>query len=79
MCEDWKARAERAEAEAKRLRADVSFLVNLLPLWAINAPRPRNDPTMYGTGCYEGDCGVYARVCRIKEALRRARGEGGEG
>ena len=47
---------------------NLDFLLSLVPPWAKEVPKGL-DPTMYGTGTYEGDLEVKKRVDEIKEAL----------
>jgi len=43
----------------------VELLLSLLPDWVEEVPKGL-DPTMYGTGTYEGDLSIKKRVDDIK-------------
>jgi len=43
---------------------DKQFLWNLMPEW-VKESAVGLDPTMYGTGTYEGDCAIRLRVQEI--------------
>ncbi|MDY6957812.1 MAG: hypothetical protein SVK08_01510 [Halobacteriota archaeon] len=61
-CENACFGAENPEpGELLKLREMVRFLRALLPDWAKES-YPGMDPTMYGTGSYEGDVDVINRV-----------------
>ncbi|MCP4493254.1 MAG: hypothetical protein GY820_39020 [Gammaproteobacteria bacterium] len=50
------------------LQGDVEFLLALLPEWAKN-PQPGLDPTMYGTGTYDGDIQVNQRLLKLMKKI----------
>jgi len=55
--------------EKEGLEGEILFLLNLVPEWARNSELGL-DPTMYGTGTYEGDRYVIVRIAAIRS--RRA-------
>jgi len=58
---------------AAGLRADMRFLLGLVPEWA-KVSQQRMDPAFYGTSTYEGDLKVIERIKDIIKAI-----QGGEG
>jgi hypothetical protein len=49
-------------------KEDFKFLLSLAPDW-VNDPNNGHDPTMYGTGTYEGDIKVHNRMVEIKNQI----------
>ena len=47
-------------------KEDLELLLSFVPDWAKIVPRGL-DPTLYGTGTYEGDKEIKKRVDKIKE------------
>jgi len=44
---------------------DIKFLLSLLPEWAREVKKGL-DPTMYGTGSYDGDLEIVQRLAELK-------------
>ena len=49
-------------------KEDFEFLFSLMPDW-VKDPNDGHDPTMYGTGTYDGDVKVHNRFAEIKKSI----------
>lgn len=52
-------------------KAEIDYILNLLPEWTKKRPPEGLDPTMYGTGTWEGDNEVYNKVRDILIFIRQ--------
>jgi hypothetical protein len=52
----------------------LECLLSLAPEWATKMEKGL-DPIYYGTGTYEGDLGVYAKIQRIKKMVEELKKE----
>jgi len=51
---------------------DIKLLLSLIPSWAKEVPEGL-DPTMYGTGTYDGDLEIKQKVDEIKRKIGRVK------